>query len=61
MSAIASMFVKALMAIFMRLITAKLLGEVIVYAMNYAAKLSENKLDDQLVKAVADALEVKLD
>lgn len=56
-----AMLIKALMAIFMRLVTAKFLARMMVYGLNYLAKKSENKLDDQLVQAVADALEVKLD
>lgn len=38
-----------------------LVSQVLMYTLDSFAKKSEGKLDDKIVKAVADALGVKLD
>lgn len=45
----------------LKILTTKVVSEVLVYTANYFAKQSENKLDDSVVKSLADALGVKHD
>lgn len=45
----------------LKILTTKVCSEVLVYTLNYFAKQSEVKIDDQIVKTVADALGVKVD
>lgn len=45
----------------LKILTTKVCSEVLVYTLNYFAKKSEVKIDDQIVKTVADALGVKVD
>lgn len=45
----------------LKILTTKVVSEVLVYTANYFAKQSENKLDDSIVKSLADALGVKHD
>lgn len=45
----------------LKILTTKVCSEVLIYTLNYFAKKSEVKIDDQIVKTVADALSVKVD
>ena len=45
----------------LKILTTKVVSQVLVYTANYFAKQSENKLDDSVVKSLADALDVKYD
>ncbi len=45
----------------LKILTTKVCSEVLIYTLNYFAKKSEVKIDDQIVKTVADALDVKVD
>jgi hypothetical protein len=45
----------------LKILTTKVCSEVLIYTLNYFAKKSEVKIDDQIVKTVADALGVKVD
>lgn len=45
----------------LKILTTKVCSEVLIYTLNYFAKKSEVKIDDQIVKTVADALGVKID
>ena len=51
---------KALVALLSRLVTEKFFAKVIVQSLNAIAKSTENKLDDEWVKATAEALGVDL-
>jgi len=45
----------------LKILTTKVCSEVLIYTLNYFAKKSEVKIDDQIVKTIADALGVKVD
>lgn len=45
----------------LKILTTKVCSEVLIYTLSYFAKKSEVKIDDQIVKTVADALGVKVD
>jgi len=45
----------------LKIMTTKVCSEVLIYTLNYFAKKSEVKIDDQIVKTIADALGVKVD
>lgn len=45
----------------LQILTRKVVSEVFIYTANHFAKESINKLDDKLVKSLADALGVKVD
>jgi len=51
---------KALMLMLAKLITEKFFSKVIVQALDYLAKSSANQLDDKMVAAMAEALDIKI-
>jgi hypothetical protein len=54
-------FAKIIAELGLKIMTSKVCSEVLIYTLNYFAKKSEVKIDDQIVKTVADALGVKVD
>lgn len=52
---------KLLVSILAKLLTDTFLSRVLVYALYAWAKQTDNKLDDQVVKAIADALGVPVE
>lgn len=57
----AAMVAKIGMGILMKLLTESFASKVLVYGLNQIAKSTNNKVDDQMVGAVADALGVKVE
>lgn len=57
----AAMIAKLGMGILMKLITESFASKILVYGLNQIAKSTNNKLDDQMTKAVADALGVAVE
>jgi len=51
---------KALMLMLAKLVTEKFFSKVIVQALDYLAKSSANQLDDKMVAAMAEALDIKI-
>lgn len=56
-----SILAKLLVGIGWKLVTEKVFSNMIVYGGQYLAESTSNKLDDKMVKTIADALDVKLD
>lgn len=54
-------FAKIIAELGLKIMTSKVCSEVLIYTLNYFAKKSEVKIDDQIVNTVADALGVKVD
>jgi len=46
---------------FLQLLNPKLIGEIVVEILWELAKSSENTLDDRIIKALAEALNIELD
>jgi hypothetical protein len=57
----AAMIAKLGMGILMKLVTEAFASKILVYGLNQIAKSTNNKLDDQMTKAVADALGVAVE
>ena len=51
---------KVLMLMLAKLVTESFFSKVLVNGLDYVAKSSANKLDDKMVAALAEALNVKL-
>ena len=45
----------------LKLLTSSVVSQVLIYTMNELAIKTDGKLDDKIVKTVADALGVKID
>lgn len=54
-------FAKIIAELGLKILTSKVVSEVCIYTLNYLSKKTEGKLDDQIVKSIADALGVKVD
>jgi hypothetical protein len=52
--------IKIIMALFMKLMTESFLAKFLVYCLQSVSKSTNNKLDDKMVVAIAEALAVKL-
>jgi len=52
--------IKIAWAIFTKLITGALVEKILVYGLDYWAKKTDNKLDDKMVSAIAEALDVEI-
>jgi len=55
-----SLIAKVFVAMLAKLVTEKFFSKTIVYSLRAIAKSTDNKLDDQIVWAVAEALDVKI-
>lgn len=53
------LIIKAAWGLLSKLLTEAFLGRALVYSLHSIAKSTDNKLDDQIVGAVAEALGVK--
>lgn len=54
-------FAKIIAELGLKLLTSTVVSQVMVYTLDFFAKKTEGKIDDKMVKTIADALGVKLD
>jgi hypothetical protein len=52
-------FAKIIAELGLKLLTSSVVSQVMVYTLDYFAKKSDSKVDDNILKTVADALGVK--
>lgn len=56
-----TMFAKIIAELGLKLLTSSVVAQVMVYTLDALAKKTDGKVDDKIVKTIADALMVKID
>lgn len=54
-------FAKIIAELGLKILTSSVVAQVMVYTLDALAKKTEGKVDDKIIKTIADALMVKID